>query len=171
MRPRSCSWMMATRSKRPPSVLAAAGLAAGVLLLTGCSPDAPPGVDKAVLDEAVSRAVGDPNTCVLIAARGGRTLYRYNTATTCAKRYPACDGGEEIAVADLLADVARDGQPRYRSCPTTADRSRGVGWAAGPVAGKDLVYAAVMEGDRAFPGRMMADRLEGAFRRAGVSAP
>jgi len=27
----------------------------------------------------------------------------------------------------------------------------------------------MMEGERAFPGRMMADRLEGAFRRAKVS--
>jgi len=29
----------------------------------------------------------------------------------------------------------------------------------------------MMEGDRAFPGRMMADRLEGAFRKAKVSKP
>ncbi len=170
MRPRSCSWMMATKSRTPPSALViAAGLAAA--MLSACSPDAPPGVDKAALDEAVSRAVGDPNTCVLIAETGGRTLYRYNTATTCAKRYPDCQGGGDMAVGDLLEAAAKDGQPRYLSCPTTADRSRGVGWAAGPVAGKNQVYAAVMEGDRAFPGRMMADRLEGAFRRAGVSNP
>jgi hypothetical protein len=29
----------------------------------------------------------------------------------------------------------------------------------------------VMEGDRAFPGRMMADRLSGAFTRVGLQAP
>ncbi|WP_309087517.1 hypothetical protein [Phenylobacterium sp.] len=126
-------------------------------------------MDKARLDEAVSRAVGDPNTCVLIAERGGKTLYRYNTATACAKKYPDCEGAGEMAVGDLLEAVAKDGRPRYLSCPTLPDRSRGVGWAAGPIAGKDQVYAAVMEGDRSFPGRMMADRLEAAFRRAGAS--
>jgi hypothetical protein len=168
MLPRSCCWTMATRSRRPPKLILAAGLACG--LLTACAPDAPPGVDKIRLDEAISRAVGDPNTCVLIAERGGKTLYRYNTATACAKTYPDCEGPGDMAVGDLLDAVAKDGQPRYLSCPTLADRSRGVGWAAGPVPGKDQVYAAVMEGDRSFPGRMMADRLEGAFRRAGASS-
>jgi len=159
---------MATRSRRPPKLILAAGLACG--LLSACSPDAPPGVDKARLDEAISRAIGDPNTCVVIAERGGRTLYRYNTATTCAKKYPDCEGPGDMAVGELLEAVAKDGQPRYLSCPTLPDRSRGVGWAAGPVPGKDQVYAAVMEGDRSFPGRMMADRLEAAFRRAKVSS-
>lgn len=169
MLPRSCCWTMATRSRRPPKLILAAGLAGG--LLCACAPDAPPGVDKARLDEAISRAIGDPNTCVLIAERGGKTLYRYNTATTCAKTYPDCDGPGDMSVGDLLEAVAKDGQPRYLSCPTLADRSRGVGWAAAPVPGKTQVYAAVMEGDRSFPGRMMADRLEGAFRRAGASGP
>ncbi|MGA0605285.1 hypothetical protein ACO2Q0_04725 [Phenylobacterium sp. VNQ135] len=127
-------------------------------------------MDKAALDAAISRAIGDPNTCVLIAEKGGRTLYRYNTATACAKTYPDCEGPGEMSVGELLDAVAKDGRPRYLSCPTLADRSRGVGWAAGPVAGKPQIYAAVMEGDRSFPGRMMADRLEGAFRRAGVSS-
>lgn len=170
MRPPSCSWMMATRSRRPPRLVIAVGLLA-CGLLAACSPDAPPGVDKAVLDAAISRAIGDPNTCVLIAERGGRTLYRYNTATVCARTFPDCEGPGQMAVGDLLDAVARDGQSRLLSCPTTPDRSRGVGWAAGPIAGTNTVYAAVMEGDRAFPGRMMADRLEGAFRRAGVSKP
>jgi hypothetical protein len=162
--------MMATRSRRPLKALLAAALVGG--LVSACAPDAPPGVDKDALDAAISRAIGDPNTCVLIAEKkGGRTLYRYNTATTCAKQYPSCEGEGEWAVGDLLDAVVKDGRARYLSCPTLADRSRGVGWAAGPVPGKDQVYAAVMEGDRSFPGRMMADRLEAAFRRAKVSAP
>ncbi|MCR5872816.1 hypothetical protein LRS10_00585 [Phenylobacterium sp. J426] len=127
-------------------------------------------MDKDALDAAISRAIGDPNTCVVIAETGGRTLYRYNTATTCAKRYTSCDGAGEMTVGDLLDAVGKDGRPRYLSCPTLADRSRGVGWAAAPIPGKDQVYAAVMEGDRSFPGRMMADRLEAAFRRAKVSS-
>ncbi|MEW5685462.1 MAG: hypothetical protein AB1942_11120 [Pseudomonadota bacterium] len=127
-------------------------------------------MDRDELDAAVSRAVGDPNTCVLIAEAGsGKVLYRYNTATTCARAFPACDGPGAREVKDLLEATAKDRQPRALSCNTQADASRGVGWASGPIAGTDLVYAAMMEGDRAFPGRMMADRLEGAFRRAKVS--
>ena len=167
MRPRWCCWTTATRSRRPPEALAA--LAA--LALAACAPGAPPGVDKAELDDAVSRAIGDPNTCVLIAERdGGDVVYRYNTATICAKTYPACDRPETISVGDLAEDAARRGGTVQLSCNTTADASRGVGWAAGPIPGKDLVYAAVMEGDRSLPGRIMADRLEAAFRRAGVIA-
>ena len=165
----SC-WTTTTRSRRPPEAFCAAALAA--LSLAACSPTAPPGVDKDDLDAAVSRAIGDPNSCVLIAKAGSdRVLYRYNTATTCAKAFPACDAPGSRQVQDLLKATARDRQPRALSCNTTADASRGVGWASGPIAGTDLVYAAMMEGDRAFPGRMMADRLEGAFRRAKVSKP
>jgi hypothetical protein len=156
---------MATKSRRRAE---AAALAA--LTLCACQPGAPPGVDKDRLDEAVSRAVGDPNTCVLIAERGsGRVLYRYNTATACAKEYPGCEGPGGLKLGRLLKVAAQDGRPRQLSCYTLPDRSRSVGWAAGPIAGRPWVYAAVMEGDRAFPGLMMADRLQGAFRRAKVS--
>jgi hypothetical protein len=127
-------------------------------------------VDRDALDSAVSRAVGDPNTCVLIALAGsGKVLYRYNSATACAREFAACDGPGTRKLSALLDSTAKDRQPRQLSCNTLADASRGVGWAAGPIAGTDLVYAAMMEGDRAFPGRMMADRLETAFRRAKVS--
>jgi hypothetical protein len=127
-------------------------------------------VDREALDAAVSRAIGDPNSCLLIAEAGsGRTLYRYNTATACAREFPACEGPGTRKVSDLLEATAKDRKARQLSCNTLADASRGVGWAAGPIAGTDLVYAAMMEGDRAFPGRMMADRLEGAFRSAKVS--
>ncbi|MBU1378562.1 MAG: hypothetical protein KKE02_15220 [Alphaproteobacteria bacterium] len=129
-------------------------------------------MDRDQLDAAVSQAVGDPSSCVLIAKAGsGKTLYRYNSATACAQEFPACDGPGTRKLSSLLEATAKDGQPRQLSCNTQADASRGVGWAAGPIAGTDLVYAAMMEGDRAFPGRMMADRLEGAFRKAKVSKP
>jgi UDP-glucose 4-epimerase len=74
-----------------------------------------------------------------------------------------------MKVKALLDAAAKDGQPRTLSCSSTADASRGVGWAAGPIKGTDMVYAAMMEGERSFPGRMMAERLEAAFRRAKVS--
>jgi hypothetical protein len=158
---------MPTRSRRPRKALAAVLAATS---LAACSPTAPPGVDRDDLDAAVSRAVGDPNTCVLIAQAGsGKVYYRYNTATTCAREFPACDAPGLRQIKDLLEATAKDRQPRALSCNTQADASRGVGWASGPIAGTDLVYAAMMEGDRVFPGRMMADRLEGAFRRAKVS--
>ncbi len=166
--PRS-GWTTPTRSRRPPRVV---GAALAVLSLAACSPTAPPGVDRDALDAAVSKAVGDPNTCVLIAKAGsGQTLYRYNSATACAREFPACDGLGLRKLDTLLAATAKDRQPRQLSCNTQADASRGVGWAAGPIAGTDLVYAAMMEGERAFPGRMMADRLDGAFRKAKVSKP
>ncbi|MCW5759914.1 MAG: hypothetical protein KIS90_09115 [Phenylobacterium sp.] len=129
-------------------------------------------MDRDELDAAISRAVGDPNTCVLIAeAKSGRVNYRYNSATACAREWPACDGAGNRKLKDLLEATVRDRQPRTLSCNTAADGSRGVGWSAGPIAGTGLVYAAMMEGDRVFPGRMMADRLETAFRRAKVSRP
>lgn len=162
MRPRWFSWTTATRSSRPLSALAA------VLALAACSPEAPKGVAKDDLDDAISRAIGDPNTCVMIAeADTGKVVYRYNSHTACANKWPACEAPTVRTVADLLALTVKDKQARKLSCNTADDASRGVGWAAGPVAGKPYVYAAVMEGDRAFPGRMMADRLEGAFARAG----
>lgn len=143
---------------------------AATLGLSACSPDAPPGVNRDELDAAVSKVLGDPATCVLIGKAGsGRLLYRYNTATACDRELPACDGPGVTKIAAVLKATAGDRQPRTFSCSSTADASRGVGWASGPIEGTDLVYAAMMEGDRAFPGRMMADRLAGAFRRAKVS--
>lgn len=124
------------------------------------------------LDAAISKAVGDPNTCVLIAeAKSGRVNYRYNSATACANEWPACDKAGKRKLKDLLDETVKDRQPRTLSCNTMADGSRGVGWSSGPIAGTGLVYAAMMEGDRVFPGRMMSDRLETAFRRAKVSKP
>jgi hypothetical protein len=140
-----------------------------VLCLGACSPRLSPGVDKDRLDQAVSQAIGDPNSCLLIGKAGsGQIVYRYNSHTACALAFPACDTPGARTTDGLLAATARDGQPRRFSCNTLADGSRGVGWASGPIPGRALVYAAGMEGTRAFPGRMMAERLEGAFREAGL---
>jgi hypothetical protein len=44
-----------------------------------------------------------------------------------------------------------------------------VGWSSGAVPDRpELTYAAMMEGPRAFPGRMMAERLARAFKKAGL---
>jgi hypothetical protein len=140
------------------------------LLLAACAPKAPKGVERASLDEAVARAIGDPSTCVMMAeAPSGRVVYRYGSHVTCGRKLPMCEGESEYAVSNLLR-AASHGIVAADSCPTVADGSRTVGWAAGP-ARPGLVYAAVMEGERALPGRVMADRLQVAFRRAGVSAP
>lgn len=140
-----------------------------VAILSACSADAPPGVDKAVLDKAVSDAIGDPGTCVLIGKAGsGEVVYRYNTHTACGRSLPMCEAAGTQTPNDLLRRSAKDGQVHVSSCDTAADGSRGVGWAAGPIAGKPLVYAAMMEGNRAFPGRMMADKLARAFHKAGL---
>jgi len=145
----------------------AMGLAA--VALAACSPGAPKGVDKDKLDDAVSAAIGDPATCVLIAEQAsGKVVYRYNTATICARTLPSCDGPGSRTVRDLLEATRKDGKPRRLSCYSSADASRGVGWASGPIPGKGLVYAAVMEGKRSFPGMMMADRLEGRFKDVGL---
>lgn len=146
---------------------AALGLAA--IALSACSPGAPKGVDKAQLDDAISRAIGDPATCVMIAEQAtGKIVYRYNSHTACARSLPACDAPGDRTLEDLVRATVKDGQVRTLSCYTQADASRGVGWASGPLAAKGLVYAAVMEGDRAFPGRMMADRLSSAFKKVGL---
>ena len=166
-RPWSCS-TKATRSNRPPEA-AVAVLALAALALASCAPGAPKGVDKAKLDEAVSDAIGDPASCLLIAERAtGKVVYRYNTATVCARQLPSCEGPTAWRLKDLLAQTVKDGQPRALSCNTTADASRGVSWASGVLPQKGLVYAAVMEGNRGFPGRMMADRIEPRFKDLGL---
>jgi hypothetical protein len=143
-----------------------------VLGLAACAPKLPGDVDPEALKRAVSRAVGDPNTCVLLGPTGqARPAWRYNTHTTCARILPACDQPGQRTVGDLLAAVAKDGRTRTLSCASSPDGSRTVAWAAGPVPGRALVYAAVMEGERAFPGRMVAGRLEGAFETAGLARP
>jgi len=98
----------------------------------------------------------------------GKLVYRYNSHSACARSLPSCEGPGARTMEELVKLTVSDGQTRTLSCYTQADASRGVGWAAGPLPGKGLVYAAMMEGDRAFPGRMMADRLARAFRSVGL---
>lgn len=149
--------------RRASAALALAGLA-----LAGCGSQLPQGVDETKLDTYVSDAIGDPNTCVLIGRAGsGDVVWRYNTHTTCGRALPACDRPATQTVGDLLNATAKDGKPRKLSCDSSPDGSRGVGWASGPIAGHKLVYAAVMEGQRALPGLIMADKLEGALQDAG----
>ena len=147
----------------------AASLAFVALALAACAPGAPKGVAKDKLDEAVSDAIGDPATCVMMAEAGsGKVLYRYNTATVCDRVLPSCEGAGQRKLKDLLAQVAKDGQRREESCNTTADASRGVSWLAAPIGRKGVVYAAVMEGTRTFPARMMSDRLEPRLHDLGL---
>jgi hypothetical protein len=142
--------------------------AATVAVLAGCGPRLPKGVDADRLDDAVSRAIGDPNTCMLIGRQGkGEVVWRYNTHTTCARSLPTCEGPGTRTVDDLLKATAADGRPRKTSCTWPRDTSRGVAWASGPIAGRKLVYAAVMEGPRALPGRVMADKLQDALKDSG----
>jgi len=154
---------------------AAALVFLSLALAAACAPKAPEGVDKAALDDAVARAIGDPSTCVLISEAGKTdVIYRYNERIICDRAWPACEkpgpGKQDRArtINDLLALTAADGQVRTQSCFTNQEGSRGVGWAAGPIPGKPLVYAAVMEGNRALPGRIMAARLALAFQKVGL---
>src|SRR5215207_9388756 len=122
--PWSC-WTTPTRSRRRPSVLAGAALA---LAVSTCSPNSPPGVSRDALDAQVSRAIGDPNSCLLIAdATSGKVLYRYNTHTACERELPACEGVGTTKVRKLLDRTVKDRQVRQLSCNTLADASRGVG--------------------------------------------
>jgi hypothetical protein len=162
------SWTKATRSRRRPDACPAAP-ALIVLTLAACSPGAPKGVDKDKLDAAVSDAIGDPASCLLIAEKAsGKVVYRYNTATVCARLLPSCEGSGVRQVKDLLAATAKDGRARTLSCNTTVDASRGVSWASGILPASGLAYAAVMEGTRTLPGRMMADRIEPRLKDLGL---
>lgn len=136
-------------------------------LLAACGPKAPEGVDKAVLDQAISEAIGDPGTCVLIG-QGGKVVYRYGTHTVCGRKLPACDEAGVRSLDQLLQAAPAAGAPVTASCRSNPERTRIVAWAAGPIEGSDLVYAAVMEGDLVPPGIIVADKLKAAFARAGL---
>lgn len=146
-------------------------VAIGVLAatLSACAPGAPAGVDKAKLDDAVSRAIGDPGTCVLIGD-GGKVVYRYGTNVICGRKLPTCEGQGVQTLADLLAVAPTSGLPKTASCRSNPEGTRIVAWAAGPIEGSSLVFAAVMEGNEVPPGVIIADKLKTAFARAGVGA-
>src|SRR5213078_443748 len=101
----------------------ALGLAAASL--SACSPGAPKGVDKDQLDAAISRAIGDPASCLLIAEQAtGKLVYRYNTHTACARPLPSCDtAGTQQTIEQLLKATLKDGQSRTLSCSSSEDAS------------------------------------------------
>lgn len=140
------------------------------LAVAGCGPKAPAGVDKPVLDAAVSQAVGDPGTCVLIAEAGGGQVYRFGTHAVCGRKLPACAGQLLQTADDLLDKVAEGREVDTASCASVSPGRR-VAWAAGPIQGSALVYAAVMEGPNTPPGLVVDDKLQAAFARAGLNKP
>lgn len=146
----------------------AVALAVCAGLLGACAPKAPAGVDKNVLDEAISQAIGDPGTCVLIAEKG-EVIYQYGTHMVCGRVLPTCEGEATQTLADLLKAAPAAGDAKTASCRSNPEKTRIVAWAAGPVTGRGYVYAAVMEGDLTPPGIVIADKLKTAFRRAGLS--
>ncbi|WP_312161976.1 hypothetical protein [Phenylobacterium sp.] len=149
--------------------LAALGLSAAVLsaaALGACAPGAPEGVRKAVLDQAVSDAIGDPGTCVLIADQG-KVVYQYGTHVVCGRTLPTCEGPGVQSLDQLLKKAA--GERRTASCRSNADGTRIVAWASGPIEGRErMTFAAVMEASEAPPGIVVADKLASAFARAGL---
>ena len=141
-----------------------------ILALAACAPRPPAGFDGDALDTAIERAMGGPGTCVLLAERGQtRAFHRYGSNVTCGRVLPSCEAAAELKASDLLKAAAAGGPAVARSCPTAPDGSRSVGWASGAAPGKpNVVYAAYMEGDRALPGMVMADRLRAALEKAGL---
>jgi hypothetical protein len=146
---------------------------AACLALGACAKDIP-GIDDTALSDAVGKAIGDPSTCVILATKEGDVAWRYGTHMTCSRELPACDQAGGKITVEALAKQAAQGDARAISCPSTPDGLRSVGWATGPVqAGEGkthgpLAYAAVMEGERALPGREIKLRLENALADAGL---
>ncbi len=142
--------------------------------LAGCDP-APKGVDGQRLSDMVASAVGDPNTCVLVVEKAsGKLAFRYGEPSACKRGLPDCGPEGETTSTEALARLAAAGDDRAISCDSDASGARRVGWATGPIQPSpgakygDLVYAAMMEGEGALPGREIKARLEPAFRKGGM---
>ena len=146
-------------------------LIAGALALAACAPKLPKGVDEAQLADSVGRAIGGPNTCVLLADKAGKVVWTGGGYITCARNLPTCGGA--TTTAQTVLDGAIGKPSRFASCPSGPGVNT-VGWAMGPVpAGpgkpdRGLSYVAVMEGERALPGREVQERVEEAFAKAGL---
>jgi hypothetical protein len=152
-----------------------------VLILAACSPHAgkkggtlAEGGDhhlpSTALDQGIGNGIGDPTTCVLIADKTTRrVLYQYGEIFNCVRGLPACDRPGVLSARQALAFASLP-EGRETSCNSVPDGSRMVGWAEGPVGSKspNLVYSAVMEGQKALPGHEMAARLSDAFQNAGL---
>lgn len=121
------------------------------------------------LDAGIGKAIGDPTTCVLIASRAdSKVLYRYGDGFNCARGLPACDRPGVMSAEQALALAGGDG--RHASCNSTPTGDRTVGWAEGKAtsAKRDLIYSAVMEGQRTLPGMEISARLDEVFRQSGL---
>lgn len=151
----------------------AAGLAAAGLItmgLGGCTPKSAEGLHASQLDTQIAQAIGDPSTCLLLADdKTGKVVYRYGDDFNCSRTLPACDFSGVMNAKAALQYARRPGG-RMASCPSVADGSRTVGWAEGRVqsAKRDLIFSAVMEGERALPGHEINARLFDAFQKAGL---
>ncbi|HZZ35065.1 MAG TPA: hypothetical protein VFE03_05025 [Caulobacteraceae bacterium] len=173
MPPPWCCWTRATSSRRrPEAALRGALLAALALIPAACTPTPPSGrgLNKDALDDAIAEVIGDPDTCVLLADRATKqVVYRYGEHMTCARSLPACDRPGRLTAQDALA-FAETPDGRTASCASNPEVTRGVAWAEGKVESdkRDLIYSAVMEGQRALPGREIAVRLREALAKAGV---
>jgi hypothetical protein len=148
-----------------------AALAAFAAATAACAPPADRGIHDTRLDTQIARAIGDPSTCLLLADRKtGQVVYRYGDVFNCERQLPACDRSGSLNAQQALALASQPGG-RLASCASVPDGSRMVGWAEEPVQsakGRNLVYSAMMEGERALPGHEMNARLFEAFRKAGV---
>lgn len=145
-------------------------LSVATAAIGGCSGPRKSGLPADALDHAVAEAIGDPNTCLLLADRaGGKVLYQYGAPFNCIRGLPACDRPGFMSARQALA-LAGTAGGRQASCPSSADGSRSVGWAEGKVASRtrDLIYSAMMEGQTALPGHEMNARLYDAFQKAGL---
>ena len=85
---------------RPVVLTIAAGLT-----LAACSPKLPKGVDEQQLSEAVGRAIGGPNTCVLLANKAGKVVWTGGGYITCARNLPTCGGATTTAQTVLEGAV------------------------------------------------------------------
>jgi hypothetical protein len=139
-----------------------------IAALAGCGPKSGQGLHTNQLDNRIAAAVGDPSTCVLLAdGKTGQVVYRYGDDFNCTRLLPACDSSAVMNAHAALKFAAQPGG-RMQSCNSVADGSRTVGWAEGKVAStkRNLIYSAVMEGQRALPGHEINARLYDAFQKA-----
>ena len=148
------------------NLIAPIGLA---ILAVSCAPNLPTPVTKSSLDGAISEAIGDPNTCLMIGKIAtGEVVYRFGSHVICGKPWPSCTDQGVTSPSDLLKSGPKIRTGATSSCRSSADGSRGVSWASGPVVNHaDLAYVAVMEGPNVPPGIVIADKLRSAFKAAG----
>ena len=129
--------------------------------LASCAPKPPKGVDEEALSSAIGDAIGDPNTCVVLAdAKSGKVIWKYQALNECGRRLPACSASGTRTTIDLARLVAENHGSVSEGCEN-------VSWAAGPTPRAGVVYASVMQGKRALPGMVMADKLDNVFKSTG----